>query len=57
MEHDTPESDEDWMEHLKKRYEHGTDEGKGNHRPAGTTRAVGDGHEARKVLMSGQRPA
>ena len=40
----------------KKRYEYGTDDGKGDHHPAGATRAraAGDSHEARKVLMSGQ---
>ena len=27
------------MEHLKKRYDYGTDDGKGDHRPAGATRA------------------
>ena len=38
VQHDTPESGEDWVEHFKKRYEYGTD-GKEDHRPAGTTRA------------------
>ena len=39
VEHDTPKSDEDWMEHLKKLVEYGTDDGKGDHRPAVATRA------------------
>ena len=38
VEHDTSESDEDWMEHLKKRYKYGTDDGQVDHRPAGPTR-------------------
>ena len=41
VEHGTPESFEDWMEHLKKRYEYGTDDGKGDHRPTGVTRPRG----------------
>ena len=39
VQHDTPESDEDWMERLRKHYENGTDDGKGDHRPVGATRA------------------
>ena len=39
VEHGTPESDEGWMEHLKKRCEYGTDDGKGDPRPARATRA------------------
>ena len=56
VEHDTPESDEDWMQRLKKDTNMARTTTKGIPAQPGRLghELVGDGHEARKVLMSGQ---